>query len=863
MPESPSRKEKTVTLVWAFALPALLACLAFAAAGIYPFGEKSMLIVDMYNEYIDYLAQMNETVRSSGSFLRSWNMGMGLNMLGLIAFYTASPFNLIILLLPLEFITEAVFAVTLLKLGLCGLLFAVFSANLFPEADRIFHVLFAVAYALCAYNIAYSSNIMWLDGSAFLPLTLLGVEKLLRGESRRLLFGSLVYVFFTSYYIGYMIGIFSFLYFTARYFSETSGVREYLRLLLRFAGNAALAAGCLAFLLLPAFLSLRNGQTEMWQISFEPRLRYPLAQISAKLLPGVYDSLTNAGLPNIYCTVLGVTLCFLYFCAKAVPLREKLIFGGLLGFLPLSFSCEFLDVAWHAFEYPTWFPARYSFVFSFLVLYLALRSVSLLERISRRAILAAACLPLLLFIEVAVNRFSFMRLKSVVAGILLVCAYGLALAAWPRGNRRTLSAALTVFVCMEAFGNAAFMALGMDDQFTYHNREEYRDFIQRYSGAAELAAAMDPGVYRTEILGQRSANGAMALGYNGISHYSSTTDQSLNAFLRGLGYNRGTVNELRFSANTPLTNGLLGIRHVLSAEPMGSAYRLLGSVDGVGVYENTMAWPMAFWAPESALDFEARNDNGPFELQNGLVKALTGVYPVFIPLSSVETRLGNAEKKTDGGGIEYVRQIRSKNATIGFTVENPGENEAYAFFPVYKGRFSGSEIFVGGEYAGWDLAYRSNTIIPLGNAKRSEVEIVPDGERLHVESEYFAALDLDAAQEAANKAAEHGFAFTVFRDTRVEGRITSPEDGVLATTFPYDKGWTATVDGRRAETARLAGVFLAIPLSKGEHIVSMRYSPPGFRAGVAVSFIIPAGMLFYSWHKRRTKVRLSPPSPGR
>lgn len=846
-------------LLCAFLLPALLMVLAYATAGIYPFGEKSLLIADMHNEYIDYLAQLNESVRQSGSFMRAWNMGLGLNMLGLIAFYTASPFNLLVLLLPLHFITEAVFAVTALKIGLGGLLFCIYARYVFPGAGRVFHVLFSVAYALMAYNIAYSSNMMWLDGTAFLPLVLLGAEKILRENKYGVFIASLVYVFFTSYYIGYMVGLFSFLYFTAVYFVNADSWRGYLKKISRFMGGALIAACCCAFLLIPAFLNLKNGQTELWNIPFSPELRYTGARLAAKLLPGAYDSLTDSGLPHIYCSVLAVFLLILFFITKAVKTREKFIFGLLLGFLSLCFSCGFLDLAWHAFEDPTWFPARYSFVFSFLVLHLALRCAGVFEKIGRRELAFAAGVLLLLLIEIGINRFWFAGLWQLAAGLFLLLLYLLLFAALQKKSARIVTAVLLLLVSMECFGNASAMIHGMDRQFGYKNRAEYRDFMDAYGAGVEAVKALDPGVYRMETVGQRGPNGGMALGYNGISHYSTTTDQALNIFLRKLGYNKGTVNELRFAPSTPATNGLLGIRYILSPRMLGEGYAYAGTSGKLLFLQNEAAWPLAFWAPESALSFLPEEQN-PFALQNGYIRAALGekAAAVFLPVAAGEARPVNAEAAVFPDRIEFTRQIRDQDAFIDYVIENPDEREVFAYFPVYNEKYSLSEVYVNGVLLQKDFFYRNNTVLALGKQPLIELKIVMGGDRLRIQNAYFAALDIDAARRCAIIANERQMEFTAFLDTRVEGTVTAPESGALATTFPYDAGWRVFVDGKRVKPIRFTEVFMAIPLEQGEHEIRMKYASPGFLPGFAVSAITLAGLFIrYLRHRNNTISNIS------
>lgn len=852
------RSERLRTGVCAFLLPAVLFATVLAAIGIFPFGEKSLLIIDMNSEYVDYLAQMNESLRTGQSLTRSWNMGMGLNMLGLIAFYTSSPFNILVMLFPVEVITEVLFAVTLLKVGLAGLLYSLYTEYTLGRRG-LFAVVFSVAYALCAYNIAYASNIMWLDGAAFLPLVLLGAEKILRENRCGIFLGSLVYVFFTSYYIGYMIGAFSFLYFTAVYFSRPGSLGVLWRKLGRFMGCAVLAAGCCAFLLLPAFLNLRSGQSAMWDIPVSFALEKSFVRLFSRMLPGVYDSLTDSGYPNIFCTVLGLLCCVLYFLHKGATRREKVVFGGLLALLALSFSCSILDLAWHAFEDPTWFPARYSFVFCFLVLYLAMNCLNRLDTMSPAGVAGGILVLAALIAEVGIGRFRYVETGSLLAAGSLLALYGL-LWWWQRrgdGEAKNFTAKkgwpltlVLLLVCAEVWANAYVMERGLDNQFGYKTRESYTAYRAKYLPAVNSVAAEDDSVYRLEVVEQRNANGGMALGYNGISHYSTTTDQPLNGLLRRLGYNKGTSNELRFTPNTPVTGGLMGIRYVLSAAEMGGGYETMGAVGDVVVNRNGCAFPLAYAAGASALDWEDGDEN-PFALQNSMLSALFDRrVEVFSPVPDVEYLLHNVDLEEKDGYLEYTPRVRGEAATVEFWLRNPDGREAYAYFPVWNNKFSAAEVLVNGVSMGTDLHYRGNAVLPLGAGEDIHVMLDLGNTPTRIREQYFYTLDTALAGDLAREAGENALDFTRFTDTRVDGTVNIGEGGALVTTFPFDSGWRVTVDGKRTEPGRFAGVFLALELPPGEHTISMRYSPPGFAVGCAVSVMCAAGILLV-WLRRR------------
>ncbi|MEZ5063953.1 MAG: YfhO family protein [bacterium] len=66
-------------------------------------------------------------------------------------------------------------------------------------------------------------------------------------------------------------------------------------------------------------------------------------------------------------------------------------------------------------------------------------------------------------------------------------------------------------------------------------------------------------------------------------------------------------------------------------------------------------------------------------------------------------------------------------------------------------------------------------------------------------------------------------------------QATLHQDGVLVVADSNAPGWTAWVDGRKAEILPAWGLVRAVTLGVGEHVVEMRYSPPGFRLGLGLA----------------------------
>ena len=104
---------------------------------------------------------------------------MGVDYLGMIAYYLASPLNLLGVLVPESQLLNFFCLLMPIKLGLAGLFFSIFLKKLFNREDFSI-ALFGSFYALCAWALGYQWNIMWLDTFALLPLVMLGMVSLLR-----------------------------------------------------------------------------------------------------------------------------------------------------------------------------------------------------------------------------------------------------------------------------------------------------------------------------------------------------------------------------------------------------------------------------------------------------------------------------------------------------------------------------------------------------------------------------------------------------------------------------------------------------------------------------------------------------------
>ena len=109
-----------------FFLSGLILEIAYITLGIFPFGPRSLLIIDLYHQYAPFLSELQHKLTTGSSLFYSWSGGLGTDFYSTYAYYLASPMNLLIALFTKDDITEVVLVLTLIKIGLSGAFFTAY-----------------------------------------------------------------------------------------------------------------------------------------------------------------------------------------------------------------------------------------------------------------------------------------------------------------------------------------------------------------------------------------------------------------------------------------------------------------------------------------------------------------------------------------------------------------------------------------------------------------------------------------------------------------------------------------------------------------------------------------------------------------
>ena len=115
--------------------------------------------------------------------------------------------------------------------------------------------------------------------------------------------------------------------------------------------------------------------------------------------------------------------------------------------------------------------------------------------------------------------------------------------------------------------------------------------------------------------------------------------------------------------------------------------------------------------------------------------------------------------------------------------------------------------------------------------------------------------------EAYDTLAAGGMQITEFASDRILGTVTSEGNTFLFTSIPANDGWSVYVDGVRANTVTVFGYLMGIELGAGEHTVEMRYTAPGYTAGLCITLASATALTLYAvWEYRKRHGRTMAPT---
>lgn len=764
-------REAVLVYGLAFLLPVLLLIQVWKSVGITYRGEVTLLTFDLQAQYMPFMAWLRNLLKDPGGIFYYWGNSLGGNNMGFFAYYLASPLNWITLLFKPEDMPQAIYVLTLLKTGLCGLSFAVFLRHGVRSGKEhpFLQVLFASCYAMMSYNILYGMCLMWMDGVILLPVILLGVEKMLSGERGMLYVLSLALLLVSNYYITYMVGLFTGAYFILALFIRDRGLsgRDKAKIMLRFSLNTGYAFGLAMPVILPALLnlSLGKGQTALRFVTDVDT--GSVLNVFQKFLPMQYDSV-SAGKPAIFCGSIVLVFVIVYFCQRR-SLGEKIGAGLLLLFPFLGFVLPLGDYVWNGFHEPIGFTYRYAFVFSTALMILAYRA------------------------------FADLKLqKNAVKSVMILGG---------------------IFTMAELYLNGTVLVQGIHKEVNYSPAFLYDTVYALYSPLAEQIKEED-GFYRMgnerEFL---AGNESVLFGLNGSDFFASTFHDGVKEFLESMGCQDDLVIKVSAGGGGPFLDSFLGIKYRIGTALPSEIYeeKAKSTVENMAfkLYENKDALSLGFTGEKRDETVELTRD--VFANQNLILKNL-GLDEVYHKVDFAVT-----VEEDENPCYEYHFTVPDEQTLYFYPdIYLDLDGQVEISFDGYVFEKAGArQIRVNGVLGKYEPG--SEHVIRIQGDITAYVDL------------YLYSFDEKAYQSAVSALQGREWEIEKFSQGRVEGTIVCDKGAnMFYTTIPYDKGYYVLVDGKRVNYEKWMDTFLCIPLESGEHYVKITYCPPGLIPGLVI-----------------------------
>ena len=856
-------KEYWPQFLLAFLFPALTVLAAFAVTGCYPFGDRTILTVDLYHQYCPFLVAFRDKVLSGESLFYSWNDGLGQEYYAAYANYAASPLNIFSLFFTAKTMPVFIEFVTCFRAGLASLFMLLFlSSNDNRRIDNI-TVVFSSSYALCGWFISFFWNIMWCDAVVLLPLIALGLKRLLADRKVGLYIVTLAIAIASNYYAGYFICLFMVIFAPAYYFCLFSGekpkgdpgrlcFKTFIGAAFRFAFSSILAAGASAALTIPTYLILKNCSATGDQLKVDYGLQNDLFDFFGRLMVAANPNIRD-GMANVYSGIVIVLLLPLFFLLPkrtGIKLKHKIVFGVLLAVMYLSLTNRTLNFIWHGMHFPNQIPYRESFIMSFLLVFIGFLTIRRIRSLGVKyvtgAVLSSAAF-LILYEKFGSGNEGYLQIGVT---LLFLIIQGAALHTVSNINVKKseffLETLLTVTMMVEMFA-ASLITIGLvckHEGFTSYapygrNHEEVHAYVEQAEGSEGHMNFERSELYPNNVCDLQSL-------YNvkGLSIFSSTARESFVKYMRNFGFHNNNINGLRNAGLTRVTATLLNVRNLVEIDKTQAVPALFeqeykGKV--ISSWANKDALSVGFMTDPAVIDYapDYDNDLNVFSKTNDWVKSMGAEDDVYKPVTLI------------AGDTSGLMTVDRECSAMAFTTSSNVQNNEYSFNVTVKDADIGSDIYL---YA--NSKKGGNVTITCGDKTRKfeirSFQIIScgvfDGTPIEVYVKYSESpssnitlygyqLDRAGYDRMLEKFSDEQLFVSEYDTTSLSGHIDVKEDGLLFLSIPYAEGWSAVVDGENAEITPIQDALMGIRLKAGSHDISLKYTPAGFKAGLIISIV--------------------------
>lgn len=832
-----------------------------------PFGKYTILVGDGKSQYYPFLESLLEKIKNGESILWDWHSGMGYDYYSTFFYYMASPFNIIALLIGLFNLQLGVEITVIIQWALCGVTMLYYLSNTkhigdddIPYGNAV-RMIFALSYSMCNFVLTYQHNFIWLISLIMAPIVMIGVEKLVNENKKKLYYISMVIVFITNFYFAWYICILALVWFIVQ---NKNNIKDCLRKGSRFILTSLLAAFSCGAVLVPCYYMVLFGNRRDRFIATDVELFDNVSNFmqgffwahNIDISPRVDASYADIG----YCGIYILILCSMSLFNKNINIKTRLKNITIILISVFSLLFYYTNFVFQGFTRTMGNPSRFAFIFTLILIVMAYECLANMSKIQIRWLCVIAVFWSCVLGIVFLFNTEIQGLLCYLGTILLI-VYSLICAFLYSKNeikKKSFVISIAVVAFIEIISN---FFIGIGETYYSAPREvmlEKDQWSQIYDNL-QVADGERKTAYLTD---------QFYFAYSDTDMFSSTINGDMVDTFYSFGMEYMATGRLyAYKYTTPVTAALFNVRYVLTdSEAYYGGYNKVKSKRihndykqreyDIGVYENNYMTGIGFVVDEDVLNWNIENKN-PIDYQNEFATDVLKTDSIFknVDLNNINVSFDGTEIY-DISGLDCIhKSTNTDDIKLQYTFTVPSDMDMYIWSA--DNVSMQVEVFVDGESLMEEpTASQIQHILHVGQVYKNQlvsVNLRISGSKDIVHKTCFGVYSYDerVMQACVSIMRQQLYEVEEITNRGVVGWVDAKNDGILMTTIPYYKGMNVYVDDKKTEIKQIANGFSGVSISKGKHNVRFEYCPYGLKIGGIISLMGIVISLLYWVNSRR------------
>lgn len=822
--------------------------------------------------YGDYIRTFFSNLIHGNFQFPMWNnsIGFGSDILTTLNYYAiGDPLNIVYVFANKANASYLYTFMTLFRAYLVGISFIIFGCYFKKNPYGILIGSFTYIFSGVFLNYAIRHP-FFLNPMIYLPLLIIGVEKIYRKEKPYLFTIMVAISAMSNFYFFYMLTAVAVIYALIRFpvYKEAG----FFKTLGRFAGWYILGLGLSMILLLPVIIAFMGNARSSSGVNYFSIFLYQRKYYQSLILQSIGFHLPGKGtsLNFIALAYCGGIVLLLKKSKERFPYKASLILGVVFTLFPI------FAYVLHAFSYPM---NRWHFALAFIIgavlmeVYEDLLNLTLLQKIG--IVLG------IIFYYMAYKRYAEGALDVKYAAIILILTAVVLFVVneIPFMSKfhlnHLLLLGLTCFsVSFAGFGHYSTRLSTVID--SYVSFDEAYDLLGEQEDSLFRSANIKVNqLDRVDAMNEPIPNWGIIRNIPTTSNYYSITDKNVSDSLENLGLNQYQY-KFKFK-KLDMREGLLNLYHTkyiiinkLNGAKIPNGYKLIKSDDTHSLYENKNIVPFGYtyntYVTEK--DFEKANavQREQTMTQNAVISDTSDIASASLQKSSIANDLTTHDISTNF----YYHKTKKKGKLVQIKVPKEYFNDqCYIYLqnvhmiPSNSGRnhilYTGknntrfrvgiaghtSTIFNAEEDSIYEIGNRNYLLEVNTNNIKKDQKYVTLSIIMSRSATYkigkISVVQINSKKQAAalNALKNNPHLTDISYDgaNHFSGNIKTTDDRILCIPFAYSKGWKATDNGKSVKVIKVNGMFCGIVLKSGTHNIKLNYTTPGLKIGACISLI--------------------------